>query len=82
MEFLGILSLLLFFEFITDLIYPYVSDLTNDSALWEMLILVIVAALLEPLNNSMEHWVKERLVHKHVREPVTVMIESISDEAY
>jgi tetratricopeptide (TPR) repeat protein len=80
-EFLGILSLLLFFEFITDLIYPYVSDLTNDSALWEMLILVIVAALLEPLNYRMEHWVKERLVHKPVHEPIPVMVEGISNEA-
>jgi tetratricopeptide (TPR) repeat protein len=80
-EFLGILSLLLFFEFITDLIYPYVSDLTNDSALWEMLILVIVAALLEPLNYRMEHWVKERLVHKPVHEPIPVMVESIPNEA-
>lgn len=79
-EFLGILSLLLFFEFITDLIYPYVSDLTNDSAIWEMLILVIVAALLEPLNHRMERWVKERLVHKPVHVPIPVMVESIPNE--
>lgn len=80
-EFLGILSLLLFFEFITDLIYPYVSNLTNDSAIWEMLILVVVAALLEPLNYRMEHWVKERLVHKPVHEPIPVMVESSPDKA-
>ncbi len=79
-EFLGILSLLLFFEFITDLIYPFVINLTNDSAIWEMLILVIVAALLEPLNYRMEHWVKERLVHKPVHKPIPVMVESIPNE--
>ena len=54
-EFLGILSLLLFFEFITDLIYPYVSQVTNENPIWEMLFLVILASLLEPLNFKLEH---------------------------
>jgi hypothetical protein len=40
-EFLGMLSLLLFFEFITDLVYPYVSQLTNENPIWEMTFLVI-----------------------------------------
>jgi len=62
-EFLGIVSLLLLFEFITDLIYPYVSDWTNENPVWEMLILVILAAFLEPLNHRLEHWVKAKLVH-------------------
>src|SRR5580704_17860733 len=35
-EFLGILSLLLLFEFVSDLIYPYLSQWTNDSPIWEM----------------------------------------------
>jgi hypothetical protein len=69
-EFLSVLSLLLFFEFITDLIYPYVSQLTNENPIWEMSCLVILAALLEPLNFNLEHWVKGHLVHK----PVTVSV--------
>ena len=71
-EFLGILSLLLFFEFITDLIYPYVSQLTNENPIWEMLFLVLLAALMEPLNFKLEHWVKKHLVHKPVPVPLTV----------
>lgn len=71
-EFLGIFSLLLFFEFITDLIYPYVSLLTNENPIWEMLFLVVLAALLEPLNFKLEHWVKHRLVHKPVPVPIPV----------
>jgi len=67
-----ILSLLLFFEFITNLIYPYVSQLTNENPIWEMLFLVILAALLEPLNFKLEHWVKGHLVHKPVPVPLTV----------
>jgi tetratricopeptide (TPR) repeat protein len=70
-EFLGVLSLLLFFEFITDLIYPYVSQLTNENPIWEMLFLVVIAALLEPLNFKLEHWVKSYLVHKPVHVAVT-----------
>ena len=75
-EFLGILSLLLFFEFITDLIYPYVSQFTNENPIWEMLFLVILAGLLEPLNFRLEHWVKGHLVHKHVPAPVPVLVEN------
>ena len=77
-EFLGILSLLLFFEFITDLIYPYISDLTNDRPVWEMLILVAIASLLEPMNHKLEHWVKEHLVHKPVPVPIPLTVENIS----
>jgi tetratricopeptide (TPR) repeat protein len=66
-EFLGIVSLLLLFEFITDLIYPYVSDWTNENPVWEMLILVILAAFLEPLNHKLEHWVKAKLVHAPIK---------------
>ncbi len=76
-EFLGILSLLLFFEFITDLIYPYVSQWTNESPIWEMLFLVILAALLEPLNFRLEHWVKGHLVHRHVPVPIPVLVENL-----
>ncbi|HSZ32736.1 MAG TPA: tetratricopeptide repeat protein, partial [Puia sp.] len=79
-EFLGILSLLLFFEFITDLIYPFIGNLTNENPIWEMAVLVVIAALLEPLNNKMEHWVKGHLVHKPDPVPVPVIAENISDQ--
>jgi hypothetical protein len=78
-EFLGILSLLLFFEFITDLVYPYVSQLTNDNPIGEMLFLVLLAALLEPFNFKLEHWVKGHLVHKAVRAPIPVVVQSADD---
>lgn len=74
-EFLGILSLLLFFEFITDLIYPFISNLTNENPIWEMLFLVSLASLLEPLNFKLEHWVKGHLVHKPIPVPIPLMVE-------
>ncbi len=80
-EFLGILSLLLFFEFITDLIYPYVSTVTNENPIWEMLFLVVLASMLEPLNFRLEHWVKGHLVHKHAPVPIPVLVEDRSNEA-
>ncbi len=79
-EFLAIIGLLMLFEFITDLIFPYISDLTNDKPVWEMLILVAIAALLEPLNFKFERWVKVHLVHKPVHVPIPVMVESISND--
>jgi tetratricopeptide (TPR) repeat protein len=78
-EFLGILSLLLFFEFITDLIYPYINNLTNENPIWEMLFLVSLAGLLEPLNFKLEHWVKGHLVHKPV--PVSIAL-TVEDGSY
>jgi tetratricopeptide (TPR) repeat protein len=60
-EFLAVLNLLLFFEFITDLAFPYISNWTNDSPAWEMLILVLIAGLLEPLNHRVEGWIKEKV---------------------
>jgi tetratricopeptide (TPR) repeat protein len=63
-EFLAVVNLLLLFEFITDVAFPYISDWTHDSPAWEMLILVLIAALLEPLNYRIEHWVKVKLLPK------------------
>jgi hypothetical protein len=79
-EFLAIVDLLLFFEFITDLVFPYISDWTNDRPIGEMLILVLIAAALEPLNFFIENWVKKHLVDKPVPVPVLVENSSADDE--
>jgi tetratricopeptide (TPR) repeat protein len=63
-EFLAIVNLLLFFEFITDVTFPYISDWTHDSPAWEMLILVLIAAGIEPLNYRIERWVKVKLTRR------------------
>ena len=61
-EFLGLIGLLMLFEFVTDLIFPWISGWTNDSPIWEMVALVLIAILLEPLNFRLEKWVKSLLV--------------------
>ncbi|HTB26070.1 MAG TPA: hypothetical protein VK711_11910 [Puia sp.] len=78
-EFLAIIDLLLFFEFITDLIFPYISNWTNDRPIGEMLILVLIAAALEPLNFGFEKWVKKHLVDKPVLVPVIVENSTTDD---
>ncbi|HXB33329.1 MAG TPA: tetratricopeptide repeat protein [Puia sp.] len=60
-EFLAVMNLLLVFEFITDLTFPWISDWSKESPLWEMLILVLIASVLEPLNFKLESWLKRKL---------------------
>jgi tetratricopeptide (TPR) repeat protein len=60
-EFLAIMNLLLVFEFVTDLTFPMISDWSNESPLWEMLVLVLLASILEPLNFKVESWLKRKL---------------------
>jgi hypothetical protein len=79
-EFLAIVDLLLFFEFITDLVFPYISNWTNDKPIGEMLILVLIAAALEPLNFGIESWVKKHLVDKPVSAPILIKNPSANNE--
>jgi hypothetical protein len=47
-KFLGVLSLLLVFEFVNLWIHPVIGDFTHHSPLWMFLIMVSIAALLVP----------------------------------
>lgn len=64
-EFLGVLGLLIVFEFINLLIHPYISEATHDSPIFMLVILVIVAALLIPMHHRLEKWIKEKIVAKN-----------------
>ncbi|HTD40135.1 MAG TPA: hypothetical protein VK671_05905, partial [Mucilaginibacter sp.] len=63
-EFLGILALLLVFEFVTLLVHPYIERWTHETPVLTLLILVAIAAILVPLHHRTEHWVKSKLVHR------------------
>ena len=63
-EFMGLIGLLLFFEFIELYIHPFISELTHDIPVFMMLILVFLAALLVPIHTRLDHWLKEKLAHK------------------
>jgi len=64
-KFMGILSLLIVFEYINLLIHPYIAELTHHSPVWMLLIMVGIAALLIPLHHRIEYWVTHRLVEKN-----------------
>lgn len=52
---LGVLSLLILFEYLTLLLHPYVLELTHHTPVFEMLIFVSIAAILIPLHHRFEN---------------------------
>jgi tetratricopeptide (TPR) repeat protein len=60
---LGILSLLIFFEYLTLLLHPRVAEFTHHTPVFEILIFVAVAAILIPLHHKAEHWLIHKLLH-------------------
>ena len=66
-SFLGILGLLIVFEFINLLLHPFLGKITQHSPLYMLIILVAIAALLIPLHNRLERWVNHKMVEKNKR---------------
>ncbi|HVT85222.1 MAG TPA: tetratricopeptide repeat protein [Chitinophagaceae bacterium] len=64
-SFLGILGLLVVFEFINLIFHPFIASFTNHSPVWMLAVLVGIAALLIPLHNKLEHWIKHKMVEKN-----------------
>lgn len=60
-QFFGILSLLLFFEYLTLLLHPFVAELAHHSPLLEIVIFVGIAALVVPMHHKIEHWFTKHL---------------------
>lgn len=61
---MGILSLLILFEYLTLLLHPTVATLTNHTPVYEMLIFVSIAAVLIPAHHRFEQWLIEKLTHR------------------
>ncbi len=64
-RFLGILALLIVFEFVNLLLHPFIGDLTHHSPLWMLGFMVIIAALLIPLHHKLEKLIIHRLIEKN-----------------
>ena len=60
---LGILSLLILFEYLTLLLHPYVATITHHTPVIEMFIFVSIAAILIPAHHRIEHWLIQRLIN-------------------
>jgi tetratricopeptide (TPR) repeat protein len=61
-EFMSGLSLLLFFEFVTLFIHPFVQRISNHLPALELVILVIVASVLVPCHHNLTHWMHQQIV--------------------
>jgi tetratricopeptide (TPR) repeat protein len=66
-SFLGILGLLIVFEFINLLIHPFLEKITNYSPVFMLIILVAIAAFLIPVHHRLETWVKSKMVERNKR---------------
>jgi tetratricopeptide (TPR) repeat protein len=64
-RFLGVLALLVSFDFINLILHPYLSDYANDSPILMLGALVIISAILIPFHHKIEKWVIEKMVEKN-----------------
>jgi hypothetical protein len=64
-QFLGVIALLLVFEFLNLLLHPFLERITHHSPVLMLLALVCIAALLVPLHHKLEKWATHKLVEKN-----------------
>jgi hypothetical protein len=64
-EILGVIVLLVVFEFINLLLHPFLEKITHHSPALMLLALVAIAALIVPLHHRLEHWTTKKLVEKN-----------------
>jgi tetratricopeptide (TPR) repeat protein len=76
-EFLGLLTLLLLFEFISLLIDPFIGNITHHTPVLMLLISVIVASILVPAHHRLSEFMKEKLIHRHQNSKTPVMKEKV-----
>ncbi|HLG38512.1 MAG TPA: tetratricopeptide repeat protein [Chitinophagaceae bacterium] len=64
-EFFAILGLLAVFEFINLFIHPYLANITNNSPVLMLIILIAIGALLIPLHHKLQKWITNIMVEKN-----------------
>lgn len=76
-ELAGIISVLLFFEYITLMLHPFVKEMTHHNAFYEIIIFVCIAAIITPAHHRFQQWLIARLTrmnyvvhHRKERIPV------------
>lgn len=82
-EFLSILGLLALFEFLNLFMHPYLAHATNDSPLFMLAIMIMIAALLIPAHHRLEKWITKIMVEKNKKirlEAAKKTIRLLSDE--
>lgn len=64
-SFLGILALLIVFEFLNLFLHPFLDRITNHQPVLMLAAMVCIAALLIPLHHKLEHWITHKMVEKN-----------------
>ncbi len=64
-QFLGVVALLVVFEFLNLLLHPFLERVTHHNPILMLLALVCIAALLVPLHHKLEKWATHKLVEKN-----------------
>lgn len=64
---LGLLGLLLFFEFISVFLHPFITHITHHLPIFTLLISVTIASMLVPFHHKMEHWIEHHFSHRKKR---------------
>jgi tetratricopeptide (TPR) repeat protein len=64
-EFLGVVILLIVFEFLNLLLHPFLERITHHSPALVLLGLVCIAAMLVPAHHKLEKWATTKLVEKN-----------------
>ena len=64
-QFLGVVALLLVFEFLNLLLHPFLESITHHAPVLMLLALVCIAALLVPLHHKLEKWATHKLIEKN-----------------
>jgi hypothetical protein len=64
-KFLGVMSLLLIFEFINLISHPFISKITHHSPIMILIISVSIAAIIIPIHHQLEHRLIEKLLEKN-----------------
>lgn len=76
-RFLGVISLLILFEYITLLLHPRVEEFTHHTPFYEMLIFVTIASLLIPAHHRIERWLLEKLTIKRNNDIINIKTNRI-----
>lgn len=76
--FMGILSLLFLFEFLTLLLHPLIVNFTNNIPILELLIFVSIAALLVPAHHRLEHVLINKLTKKKEETDIHITTKKIN----
>ena len=62
---LGVIALLVVFEFFNLLLHPFLERVTHHSPVLMLLALVCISALLVPLHHKLEKWATTKLLEKN-----------------